>query len=584
MDPIYDIVIRNGLIVDGTGAAPFRGDVAVKDGRIAEVGKVTGLGRDEIDASGRLVTPGFVDIHTHYDGQITWEHTLSPSSNHGVTTVVTGNCGVGFAPVRPGDHEKLIKVMEGVEDIPELVMAEGIPWNWETFPEYMEAVAARSFDIDVAVQVPHSPIRIYVMGERGARHDASTPEDRAEMSRIVTEAVRAGAVGVSTSRSSGHRLRNGELAPSVTTEQAELLALAEGLREADAGVFQLITDNDADPKDELAIVALIARAAGRPTSFTLLQAPNGPDKWRTMLDLTEKANAEGLELRGQVFPRPVGVLMGLDLSLHRFVFRPSYRAIAHLPLAERVERMRDPAVKAAILSEQSVADPQPMNNMLVGSVGNMFELTDPVDYAPRPEDGLVARAAAEGRDAEEYIYEILLKNEGRHIVYLPGANFVGCSLDAAREMIASDFTVLGLGDGGAHYGSVCDASFPTFALTHWVRDAAPGMGFPLERMVAELTSRPAHAVRLADRGRIAPSLRADLNVIDFDALTLYAPRTVHDLPAGGRRLRQDAKGYVATVVAGEVTYRDGCATGALPGRLVRGEGWRNPAPEPALAA
>ena len=584
MTAAYDLVVRDGLIVDGTGAAPFHADVAVRDGRIAEVGKITGRGRDEIDASGRIVTPGFVDIHTHYDGQITWEHTLSPSSNHGVTTVVTGNCGVGFAPVRPGDHDTLIKVMEGVEDIPELVMAEGIPWNWETFPEYMEALAARPFDIDVAVQVPHSPIRVYVMGERGARHDASTPEDRAEMTRIVTEAVRAGAVGVSTSRSSGHRLKNGELAPSVTTEQAELLALAEGLREAQAGVFQLITENSADPTDELAVVTSIARAAERPTSFTLLQAPNSPDNWRTMLDLTERANAEGLELRGQVFPRPVGVLMGLDLSLHRFVFRPSYRAIAHLPLAERVERMRDPAVKAAILAEQPVDDAQPMNNMLANSVDNMFELTDPVDYAPRPEDALVARATAEGRDADEYIYEILLKDEGRNIVYLPGANFVGCSLDAAREMMSSDYTVLGLGDGGAHYGFICDASFPTFALTHWVRDAAPDSGFSLERMVAELTSRPAHAVRLADRGRIAPGLRADLNVIDLDALTLYAPRTVHDLPAGGRRLRQDARGYVATVVAGEVTYRDGLATGALPGRLVRGEGWRDPTPPSALAA
>jgi len=344
--------------------------------------------------------------------------------------------------------------MEGVEDIPELVMAKGIPWNWETFPEYMEALAARPFDIDVAVQIPHSPIRVYVMGERGARHGASTPQDRAEMTQLVTEAVCAGAIGVSTSRSSGHRLKNGELAPSVTTEKAELLALAEGLRKAGAGVFQLITENTADPADELEVVTSIARAAGRPTSYTLLQVPTGPEKWRTMLDLTAKANAEGLELRGQVFPRPVGVLMGLDLSLHRFAFRPTYLALAHLPLADRVERMRDPAVKAAILAEQSIEDPQPMNNMLVDAVDHMFELTDPVNYAPRPED----------------------------------------------------------------------------------------------------------------------------------ALTLFAPRTVHDLPAGGRRLRQDAKGYVATIVSGEVTYRDGVASGALPGRLVRGEGWRAPAPKPTLAA
>ncbi|MET0180362.1 MAG: amidohydrolase family protein [Novosphingobium sp.] len=584
MTDSFDLVIRNGLIVDGSGGAAYQGDVAVTDGRIAQVGTVAGRGHEEIDAAGRVVTPGFVDIHTHYDGQVTWEHTLSPSSNHGVTTVVTGNCGVGFAPVRPGDHETLIKVMEGVEDIPELVMAEGIPWNWETFPEYMEALAARPFDIDVAVQVPHSPIRVYVMGERGARHDASTAEDRTQMTAIVSEAIRAGAIGVSTSRSSGHRLKNGELAPSVTTEQDELLALAQGLREVGAGVFQLITDASADPAEELEVVTSIARAAQRPTSYTLLQAPRWPDKWRTMLALTEQANAEGLELRGQVFPRPVGVLMGLDLSLHRFAYRPSYRAVADLPLAERVERLRDPAVKAAILSEQPIDDPQPLNNMMVNAIDEMFELTDPVDYAPRRENSLVERAKAAGRDPDEYIYDVLLKDEGRNIVYLPGANFVGCSLDAAREMMDSDYTVLGLGDGGAHYGFICDASFPTFALTHWVRDAAPGQGFPLERMVAELTSRPARAVRLGDRGLIAPGMRADLNVIDMDALTLYAPRTVHDLPAGGRRLRQDAKGYVATVVAGEITYRDGAATGTLPGRLVRGEGWHAPVPESALPA
>lgn len=580
----YDLVIRNGLIVDGTGGAPYPGDVAVLAGRIAAVGNVDGSGREEIDAAGQIVTPGFVDVHTHYDGQATWENTLSPSSNHGVTTVVTGNCGVGFAPVRPGDHDALIQVMEGVEDIPELVMAAGIPWNWETFPEYMDALAARQFDIDVAVQIPHSPVRVYVMGERGMANAASTEEDRAEMTRLVTEAIAAGAVGVSTSRSVGHRLKNGDFAPSVMTEKAELLALAQGLRDAGAGVFQLITELRHDTTEEMDLVAEIATTAGRPTSFTLLESPTAPEKWRVMLDRIDAANAAGLEVRGQVFPRPVGVLLGLDLSMHRFVLRPSYQAIAHLPLDQRVAKMRLPEVKAAILSEASGTDPQPNVNMLINSLDRLFELTDPVNYAPSADQSLQARAAAAGRDVDEFIYEALLADEGRNILYVPGANFVGCSLDATRTMMASPNTILGLGDGGAHYGFICDASFPTFALTHWVRDAAPDQRFPLEWMIAELTSRPAQALRLADRGRIAPGLRADLNVIDLDALTLYAPRVVHDLPKQGRRLRQQARGYAATIVAGEVTYREGVPTGALPGRLLRGEGCHIPQPADRLAA
>lgn len=580
----YDLIIRNGLVVDGTGSAPFHCDVAINAGRIVSVGTVTGTGREEIDATGKIVTPGFIDVHTHYDGQVTWENTLSPSSNHGVTTVVTGNCGVGFAPVRPGDHDALIRVMEGVEDIPELVMATGIPWNWETFPEYMDAVAAREFDVDVAVQIPHSPVRVYVMGARGMAHAASTPEDRAEMTRLVTEAIAAGALGVSTSRSSGHRLKNGDLAPSVTTETAELLALAQGLREAQAGVFQMITEIRADETEEMDLVTAIAAAAGRPTSFTLLQSPVVPDKWRPMLDRVDEANNAGLEVRGQVFPRPVGVLMGLDLSMHRFLLRPSYQAIADLPLDQKVAKMRQPEVKSAILAEASQADPQPNINMLIDSVDNMFELTDPVNYAPSADQSLKARAEAQGRDIDDFIYDVLLADEGRNIIYVPGANFVDCSLDATRTMMASDHTIIGLGDGGAHYGFICDASYTTFALTYWVRDAAPEQRFPLEWMVAELTARPAHALRISDRGRIASGLRADLNVIDFDALTLYAPRVVHDLPNQGRRLRQQAKGYLATIVAGEVTYRDGVATGKLPGRLVRGEGYHDPVRDARYAA
>ncbi len=570
----YDMVIRHGTVIDGSGGTPFIADVAIRDGQIAAVGPALAPGKAEIDAIGKLVTPGFVDIHTHYDGQATWENRMLPSSGHGVTTVVTGNCGVGFAPVRPGDHEILVKVMEGVEDIPEIVMTSGVPWNWETFPDYLDALEARDFDIDIACQIPHSPIRVYVMGARGAAHEASTDEDRKEMTRLVAEAIRAGAVGVSTSRSSGHRLKNGELAPSVTTEEAELLALARGLRQAGEGVFQLITEVRAAPADELAIVRRIATEAGRPLSFTLLQTPHAPEAWRELLSGIEDFNAAELTVRGQVFPRPVGVLLGLDLSLHPFVTRPSCQAIAHLSLSEKVTIMRDHMFKARVLAETPVPDPQPINNMLIAQAAKMFVLEDPVDYTPAPEKQIGMRASEAGVPLDSFVYDLLLDHEGRNILYLPGANFVDCSVAAARTMIAHPNTVLGLGDGGAHYGLICDASFTTFLLTHWVRDAAPEHRFPVEWAVAELTRRPAEAVGLNDRGLIAPGMKADLNVIDYDALTLFAPRTVHDLPAGGKRLRQLAKGYVATIVNGIITYRDGEPTGALPGRLVRGGGHR----------
>ncbi len=566
----YDLVVRGGTIVDGSGGASFVGDVAVRGKHIVAVGAVRGSGHTEIDAAARLVTPGFVDVHTHYDGQVTWEQTLSPSSDHGVTTVVTGNCGVGFAPVRRGDEQMLVKVMEGVEDIPEIVMTTGIPWNWETFPQYLDALDHRTFDIDVATQVPHSPIRVYVMGQRGAAHEASTPKDRAAMSAIVTEAVRAGALGVSTSRSLGHRLKNGEFAPSVTTAKDELIALAEGLQQAGTGVFQLITEVSEPPDEEMALVRRLARTAQRPVSFTLLQAPRKAENWRSLLAGIEQANAEGLEVRGQVFPRPIGVLLGLDLSLHPFVTRPSYKAIASLPLSQRVAIMQHPEFKRRMLGETPIPDPQPMNNMLIAQTALMSVLADPVEYAPRPEQQLGALAQRAGTTLDSYVYDVLLQNGGQNILYLPGANFVDNSLQAAREMMVHPNTILGLGDGGAHYGFICDASFTTFVLTYWTRDAAPEQRLPIEWAVAELSRRPAQAVGLSDRGLIAPGMKADINVIDHERMKLFAPRTVYDLPAGGRRLQQKARGYEATIVSGVVTYREGGATGALPGRLVRG--------------
>jgi N-acyl-D-aspartate/D-glutamate deacylase len=463
--------------------------------------------------------------------------------------------------------------MEGVEDIPEIVMKEGIPWNWETFPEYLDALAARSFDIDVATMIPHSPIRVYVMGQRGSAHEASSAADRTAMTRIVADAVRSGAIGVSTSRSLGHRLKDGTLAPSVSTADDEVLALAKGLRETGSGVFQLITDVAAQPEVEIAFVQKIAETARRPVSFTLLQPPRAPDSWRALLAGVERANRDGLEVRGQVFPRPIGVLFGLNLSYQPFSTRPAYKAIAQLPLAQRVSIMRDTQFKAKLLAEAPVSDPQPMINELVTKAALMFELRDPVDYAPPSDCSIGSRAKAAGVSAESLAYDLLLQDHGEAILYLPGANFVDYTLDSVRQMMAHPNTILGLGDGGAHYGLICDASFTTYVLTHWVRDVAAEQRFSLEWAVAELSRRPAEAVGLTDRGLIAPGLKADLNVIDYQRLTLFAPRPTYDLPAGGRRLRQRATGYVATIVNGAVTYANGQPTGALPGRLVRGGGY-----------
>ena len=572
----FDVIVRNGTIVDGSGGAPFIGDVAIKDGLIAAVGPIEGRGREEIDAEGKLVTPGFVDIHTHYDGQVTWEERLMPSSNHGTTTVVTGNCGVGFAPCRPGDRLKLVKVMEGVEDIPEIVMTEGIPWDWETFPEYMDALAARSFDVDVAVQIPHSPLRVYVMGDRGVDHEASSEADRAEMTRLVAEAVWAGAVGVSTSRSLNHRAKDGKPAPSVQTAVEEVLALAKGLARAKAGVFQIITEMNEPPDREMAIVRRIAETAGRPVSFTLSQIPEAPESWRGLVAGMEQANAGGNRVRGQIHERPVGVLLGLELSLNPLSTKPSYKAIAHLPLDRRVAILRDPAFKEKLLGEPVEPDPVPLANRLIGSLDKIFALGADPDYAPPREMQIGARAAALGVTPLSLAYDLLLEQDGHAILCLPGANFVSGTLKEVREMMEHPDTVIALGDGGAHYGVICDAGYPTHLLTHWGRDVPEEERFPIEWIVAALTHRPAETVGLDDRGLLKAGMKADLNVIDHARLRLHAPRPVYNLPAGGRRLQQRADGYEVTIVNGVITYREGEPTGALPGRLVRGSGYREP--------
>ena len=566
----YDLVVRGGTVHEGTGAEPRDADVAIVGGRIAAVGVITGSGAEEIDARGAIVTPGFIDVHSHYDGQAMWAERMAPSSNHGVTSVLMGNCGVGFAPCRPDQRDMLVKLMEGVEEIPEVVMATGLPWNWETFPEYLDALAERRFDIDVGAQVPHSALRVYAMGERGARREAATEEDLDLIRTLTREAVEAGAIGVSTSRHLLHRTKAGQKAYSLYSDEPEYMALAQGLRDAGSGVFQMITNNLNDAGDEFALMRRLARESGRPLSFTLMQIPEAPKGWTDNLRLLHEAAAEGLEIRGQVYPRPGGVLMGLDLSIHPFMLHPSFRPLVDLPLAEKVAALRDPDLRARLLAEEPW-DPNPNLRWLVSTFPNASVLGDPPNYEPTLADRIGARAAAGGLTPHELVYNLLLEDEGQAVLLSPVTNYIEGNLDAARLMESHPHTVLALGDGGAHYGSVCDASYPTSYLPQWVRDAAPGKGVALPRAVRALTLEPAQSIGLNDRGRIAAGYKADLNVIDFERLRLHPPRVVRDLPAGGRRLRQAADGYVATIVSGQATYREGEATGALPGRLIRGQ-------------
>ena len=562
----YDLVIRGGTIVDGTGAAPYVGDVAICGQRIVAVGEAPGEGVREIDAAGMLVTPGFVDVHTHYDGQVTWEHTLAPSSQHGVTTVVMGNCGVGFAPARSGDRELVIKLMEGVEDVPEVVMEHGLPWNWETFPQYLDALERRETDVDFAAQLPHSPLRVYVMGERGANLEPPTPEDLAELRRLTTEAVAAGALGVSTSRQLAHRFRDGRPAPSTQTEVEELKAMALGLRDAGAGVFQLIPSTDKTAAEEFEVIRTLNETSGRPVNFSLLTGDTVKGGYQTYLDGLAEAARQGREIHGQFFPRPIGFLFGLDLSYHPFSLNPSYREIADLPLDEKVARMRDPTFRERLIAEEP-DDPNPFFTWVVKQTQLLFPLGEPPNYAPAPEDSIKNRAAVLGVNDRALLYDELLRDNGRAILYCPTGNTAGGRFDAALDLIGKPGTVFGLGDGGAHYGLICDAAFPTFVLTQYVRDRAV---MPIETAVSMLARETARSVGLDDRGLLKPGYKADLNVIDLAQLHLYAPRVKRDLPGGGRRLTQKSDGFAATIVSGRITYQNGRATGDLPGRLVRG--------------
>jgi N-acyl-D-aspartate/D-glutamate deacylase len=574
---MHDLVVRGGTLIDGTGGPRRTADVAVRGGRVVEVGRVAGRGRHELDAAGLLVTPGFVDVHTHYDGQATWDPLLTPSSWHGVTTVLMGNCGVGFAPAAPERHEWLIGLMEGVEDIPGTALAEGIRWEWESFPEYLDALAAMPRAMDVAAQLPHGALRAYVMGERGADHQAAPTSDEIDtMARLLREALTAGALGFTSSRTRNHRTRDGAFTPSLTAGPDEMLGLARALGEARLGVFEMVADF-ADLEKEFALLRRMVEVSGRPMSISVAQNDLVPDQWRRLLARIGAAAAAGLPMKAQVPPRAIGLLFGLQATLHPFCGHPSYRPLAQLPAAEQARRLTDPELRRRILAE---APPRALA-FLLDRFDRMFELGDPPDYEPPPERSVAAQAARLSRAPSEHALDLLLRDEGRALLYRPLLNYTDASLDVSREMLLDPHAVPGLGDAGAHCGMICDGSYPTFLVAHWGRDRTRGERLPLEWLVKRQTADTAALVGLGDRGVLAPGMRADLNLIEWEALRLHPPEIVFDLPAGGKRLIQRADGYRATVVAGEVTFENGEPTGALPGRLVRGA---RPAPTEAPGA
>ena len=564
----HDLVVRNGTIFDGTGSAPFEGDVAVSRGRIVAVGKVPGAGAEEIDARGRIVTPGFVDIHTHYDGQATWDSRLAPSSLHGVTTAVFGNCGIGFAPVRPEDHDRLISLMEGVEDIPHPVLAEGLKWNWESFGDFLNAMEAVPHDIDFAAQLPHGALRVYVMGERGAKQEPASDQDIFRMAALAREAMRDGALGFSTSRTLNHKTADGNNTPSYGAAEKELVGIAMGLKQAGMGVLQVVTDFPGG-EAEFNVLRRMTEASGRPLSVSLAQSPLAPGLYKDVLGWLKQANDDGLEMRAQVAGRPVGLLLGLALTLNPFIAHTAYKEIADKSSEERLAALRDPWFRAKLLAETPRAD-HPFVKSVLRGFGAMFELGDPPNYEPLPEHSVAARAAARGVSPEEYALDVITAGDGRGALYLTFLNYADGSLDPSFEMMNHPNTVLGLSDGGAHLGTICDGSFPTSNLIHWTRDRTRGPKMKLETMIAKQTRATAEAVGLLDRGLLKPGYKADINVIDYDNLRLHAPTILYDLPSGGRRLMQYADGYTATIVSGRPVYRDGQPTGALPGRLVRG--------------
>jgi N-acyl-D-amino-acid deacylase len=573
---MFDLVITGGTIVDGTGTPPRPADIAVQDGviaRVTEPGGIVGEARESIDANGLLVTPGFVDIHTHYDGQATWDPFLSPSCWHGVTTVVAGNCGVGFAPAAPDKHEWLVGLMEGVEDIPGSALVEGLKWGWESFPEYLDALETMPRIMDIGTQVAHGPVRAYVMGERGANNEPATPEDIEQMATLVGDAVRAGALGFSTSRTLSHRAIDGEPVPGTYAAEDELFGIGRALRDVGAGLFEVAPsgvagDDHIEPYKEIAWMQRLAKEIERPVTFGMNQTNTSPDEYLDLLDAAAVAAEAGGNLIPQVAGRATGLLFGLETTYHPFINRPTWQKLAGLPLSERLDCLRDPANRAAILSE---SDPLGRPNILEIYGDRTVVLTDDIDYEPAYEASVAAMAEKSGRTVFEELYDLITDSSAEQLFMIPILNYAHSSLDAVRAMIEHPQAVMGLADGGAHCAIICDASIPTTNVTIWTRDRTRGEKLPLEFIIQKQTRDTARLFGLHDRGVIAEGFKADLNVIDYDNLRVHQPQIVHDLPGGAKRLIQRADGYVATIVSGEVVMRNGEPTEARPGRVVRGE-------------
>ena len=566
---MLDLIIKNGEIIDGNGAEPFRGDLGIKNGVITKVGEVSDTSEKIIDASGLKVLPGFVDIHTHYDGQVTWSNELTPSSNHGVTTAVMGNCGVGFAPCRPEDKEKLISLMEGVEDIPHPVLSEGLPWNWETFPEYLDSLSERQYDIDFAAQIPHGPLRVYVMGERGANRETATQEDIRKMASLTTESIKAGALGFSTSRTLNHQTADGQPTPTLTAELNEMVGIARGVKAAGSGVMQVVTDFKGDD-NEFEILKEMARQSDSPLSVSVAQHHRVTDGWKKILSSIEEANEDGIKLAAQVCGRPIGVLFGLELTNNPFSAHPSFIGISDLPLEEKLSQLRDPSFRKRLLNEKPEVANNPFLRQAHKRFHDMYVLDENPDYEPLPSLSIKAMALEQNKSPLELCLDILTRGAGKEMIYYAFLNYGESSLEPAKEMMEHPNTILGLGDGGAHCGSICDGSFTTHMLTHWTRDRKRGEKFELPWVVKAHCHDTAAAVGLRDRGVLAPGYKADINIVDLKKMKLQKPEVHYDLPAGGRRLMQFADGYVATIVSGVPIFLNGRSTGARPGRLVRG--------------
>mgnify|MGYP001220519124 FL=1 len=564
---MFDLIIKNGLIYDGKGSEPFKADLAISKEKIVEIGVIDAKAKEIIDAEGKIVTPGFVDIHTHYDGQVTWDPYLRPSTYHGVTTVVMGNCGVGFSPCKPNQRDWLIGLMEGVEDIPGTALHEGIDWEWESFPEYLDALERKPLAIDVGTQIPHGAVRAYVMGERGINHEEASPEEIEKMKQIVQEAVIAGAYGFSTSRTEKHNDVNGNLTPSITAHKNELVEIAKSLGEIEKGVLQGISDFY-DFDSEFDIFKTMSKESGRPISITVEQQDARPEWWIQLLDGIEQAQSEGINMFGQVPPRATGILMGLTATLNPFRFYPSYMEIADLSLEDRVKIMKREDFREKLLQEKGVSI-NPLVDEIVTSYGKMFKLGEPANYEPDTKDSFKSLADSSNMTAEEIAYESMLEKEGKALIYHPLFNYQTGDLSLVEKMLKHPYTISGLGDAGAHCGAISDASFPTTLVQHWSRDRTKGEKLPLETVIKMQTSETANLLGIEDRGVIEEGYKADINVIDYEGLTLHEPEIVNDLPAGGRRLVQKASGYDYTIVSGEIAFIKGEATGLLNGRLIR---------------